>query len=144
MSIKDELPAILAQLDDNATWDDLVKELYRQKKLTIGLTDEELLKTELNESDINAIVGRLESAKAIPDDMRNTQDYKPGNATTLGMVGGVIAIVFSFVFPPIAWMGGVAAVVGGIIGLKNHEEKAWVPILLAIISLIPLLVIFKH
>lgn len=144
MSIKEELPAIVEQLDDDATWEDLIKELYRQKKVTVGLTEDELKTPQLDESKLNAIIGRLESAKAIPDDMRNTKEYNPGNATTLGMVGGIVAIVFAFVFPPISWMGGVAAVIGGLVGLKNHEEKAWVPILLAIVSLIPLFVIFEH
>ncbi len=144
MSIKKEACELVERLDDNATWEDLIKELYRQKKVTVGMTEDELVKTELSESDLNAIVGRIESAKAIPDDMRNTKEYKPGNATTLGMVGGVIAVLFSFVFPPIAWFGGMAAVIGGMVGLKNHEEKAWIPILLAIVSLIPMFVIMKH
>ncbi len=144
MSIKEEACAIVDQLDDDATWEDLIKELYRQKKITVGLTEEEFKKPQLDESDLNAIVGRIASAKAIPDDMRNTKEYKPGNATTFGMVGGVIAVLFSFVFPPVAWMGGAAAVIGGLVGLKNHEEKAWIPILLAVVSLIPLFVILEH
>jgi acyl-CoA reductase-like NAD-dependent aldehyde dehydrogenase len=142
MSIKDEARAIIDQLPDDATWDDLIKELYRQHKIDIGLTEEEREKEILDETDLNAITGRLESAKAIPDDMRNTKEYKPGNATTLGMVGGVVAVLFAFVFPPISWMGAVAALIGGTIGLKKHEPRAWVPILLALVALIPDVIIF--
>jgi len=143
MAIKEELPEVLKQLNEKASWEDFIKELYRQKKITVGMTKAEISKSQLDESDLNTIIGRLSSAKSQPSDMRDTKEYTPGNATTIGMIGGIVAILFSFVFPPIAWIGGGIAVIGGLMGLKNQEQKAWVPILLAIISLIPFLVIFN-
>lgn len=141
MTIKAEAQAIIDQLDDNASWDDLVRELYKQKKITLGLTDIELVQDQLNDSDVNAILARLESSSSQPSDMRNTKSYNPGNAVTLGMAAGVIAILFSFVFPPIAWAAAVVALVAGSFGISQKEEKAWIPVLLAGVSLVPILAI---
>lgn len=144
MSVKAKAKELIDQLDDDASWDDVVKTLYKNKKITLGMTDMEIVKDELSESDINGIIGRLKSASSQPDDMRNTKSYEPGNAVTLGMVAGVIAILFAFVFPPIAWIAAPVALVAGIVGLKNKEEKAWVPILLSIVSIAPMLPIIIH
>ncbi len=137
MSIKEDAHAIIEQLPNDAHWDDLVKALYKNKKISLGMTDLEVAQPELNDSDINAIIGRMQSSSSEPTDMRNTRTYKPGNASTLGMVAGVVAILFSFVFPPIAWAAAPIAIVAGVVGLSKKEEKAWVPILLALISIIP-------
>ncbi len=142
MSIKEDAHAIVDQLPNDAHWDELVKSLYKNKKITLGMTDLEVAQPELTDSDINSILGRMESSSSEPTDMRNTRTYEPGNASTLGMVAGVVAILFSFVFPPIAWVAAPVALVAGIIGVKNKEEKAWVPILLALISIVPLVVLF--
>ncbi|BCN93371.1 hypothetical protein THMIRHAM_11560 [Thiomicrorhabdus immobilis] len=139
MSIKEDAHAIIDQLNDDANWNDLVKALYLNKKITLGMTDLEVVQDTLSESDVNGIIGRLQSASTQPDDMRNTRTYKPGDAATLGMVAGVVAILFSFVFPPIAWVAAPIAIVAGAIGLKNKEDKAWVPILLALISIVPMI-----
>ncbi len=145
MSIKTEAKDIIDQLDDDANWNDLVKALYLNKKITLGMTDLEVVQEELTESDVNGIIGRLQSASNQPDDMRNTRTYKPGDAATLGMIAGVVAILFSFVFPPIAWVAAPIAIVAGLVGLKNKEEKAWVPILLAIVSVGPMIpVLLEH
>nr|BDD44846.1 hypothetical protein 1 [Piscirickettsiaceae bacterium] len=144
MSIKQQAHEIIDQLDDAAGWDDLVKALYMNKKITLGMTDLEVVQDELTESDVNGIMSRLKSASNQPDDMRNTKSYKPGDSATLGMIAGVVAILFSFVFPPIAWVAAPVALIAGIIGMKNKEEKAWVPILLAIISIAPMLPIIIH
>lgn len=144
MSIKDKAKEIIDQLDDDASWDDVVKALYLNKKITLGMTEMEVIKDELTESDVNGIMSRLKSASSQPDDMRNTKTYEPGNSVTLGMVAGVVAILFSFVFPPIAWIAAPVAILAGLIGLKNKEEKAWVPILLAIVSVGPMLPILLH
>ena len=143
MTVKAEAQQIIAQLHDDAGWDDLIKELIRQRKITIGMRDEEIKQAELNNADVNAIVARLHSSHSIPDDMRNTNTYQPGNATTLGMVAGVLAVVFSFIFPPIAWLGAAIAVLAGGYGLSKKEEKAWIPILLAMVSLLPLVIIIS-
>lgn len=142
MSIKEDAHAIIDQLPEDAHWDDLVKSLYKRKKITLGMTDLEVAQSELTDSDISSILGRIESSSSEPTDMRNTRTYQPGNASTLGMVAGVIAILFSFVFPPIAWIAAPVALISGLIGLKNKEEKAWVPILLALISVIPMAIQF--
>ena len=138
MSLKEDAHVIIDQLNDDADWDDLVKALYLNKKITLGMTDLEVVQEELSESDVNGIIGRLKSASTQPDDMRNTKTYKPGDSATLGMVAGVVAILFSFVFPPIAWVAAPIAVIAGLVGVKNKEEKAWVPILLALISIVPM------
>ena len=138
MSLKEDAHAIVDQLNDDADWDDLVKALYLNKKITLGMTDLEVVQDELSEYDVNGIIERLKSASNQPVDMRNTKTYKPGDSATLGMVAGVVAIFFSFVFPPIAWVAAPIAAIAGLIGVKNKEEKAWVPILLALISIIPM------
>jgi len=141
MSIKEQAHQIIDELDDDASWDDLVKALYKNKKITLGMTDIEVVQSELSESDINGIMGRLQSASTQPDDMRNTKSYQPGDSATLGMVSGVVAILFALVFPPITWIAAPIAVIAGLIGLRNKEDKAWVPILLAIIAIIPMITV---
>lgn len=141
MSIKLEAKQLVDQLDENANWDDLVRELIRQRKVTIGMRDEEIQQAdELTMSDANAIMARLNSSNSLPDDMRNTNKYKPGNATTFGMVAGILAILF-VVIPPISWIAAVTALVAGAFGMVKKEEKAWIPILLAIVSLFAYFVI---
>lgn len=139
MSIKTEAQEIINNLPDDANWNDLVKELYRQKKLTLGLSDIEAVQESLTEADINAIMARLESSNSRPVDMRNTKTYNPGNAVTMGMIAGVVAILFSMVFPPIAWVSAAAALGAGVFGLSRKEEKAWIPVLLSIVALFPII-----
>ena len=144
MSVKEETQKILADLPDNADWNDLVKALYLHKKITMGMTDLELSKSPLTEDDVATIMARLQSAKRVPDDMRNTREYQPGNAATTGMVAGIIAIFFAFVFPPISWVAAPIAVIAGAIGLKNGQEKSWVPILMAIVSMAPMVMVLNE
>lgn len=139
MSIKKEAHAIIDQLPDDADWHDLIKALYFEKKLTIGMTDIEVSKEVLTDAEINGIIGRLHSACNQPDDCRNTKTYRPGDPTTLGMVAGVLAIMFVFVFPPITWIAAPVAFIAGIIGVKNKEDKAWVAILLSLVPVIPMI-----
>ncbi|SFR49946.1 hypothetical protein [Thiomicrospira sp. ALE5] len=132
---KQQAAEMINNLPDNANWDDVVKTLIKQRKLSFGMSDAELLaEGELSDAEVSAIVSRLETSRNLQDDMRSTQSYKPGNATTLGMIAGVIAIVFAFVMPPISWLGAVLAVVAGGVGLSRREEKAWIPLLMAFIS----------
>ncbi|WFE68471.1 hypothetical protein P8S54_09705 [Thiomicrospira sp. R3] len=135
MTMKSDVQQIINDLPEEATWDDLIKELIRQRKITIGLKDHEIHSNdELSDADINTILARLHSSHSRPDDMRNTKTYKPGNATTLGMVAGIIAIVFAFVIPPISWLGAAIAVIAGGFGISRKEEKAWIPLLLAFVA----------
>ncbi|WP_294948405.1 hypothetical protein [Sulfurivirga sp.] len=142
MSMKEELAQILSELPDEADWEDLLRELYRWKKITVGMNEEELaMEAPLPESEINAIMGRVISASNLPDDMRNTRKYNPGNYVTLGMASGVVAVLFAMVFPPLSWLAAIIAGIAGVVGVVHKEEKAWVPILLALVSLIPMLFI---
>jgi len=140
MSIKKDAHQIIDQLDDDASWDDLIKALYKNKKITLGMTDIEVVQSNLTESDINGIMGRLQSSSNQPDDMRDTKSYQPGDSTTLGMIAGVVAILFAFVFPPITWVAAPVAAISGVLGLRNGEDKAWIPILLAIVSTLPMII----
>ncbi|MDX1795305.1 MAG: hypothetical protein R3219_01160 [Hydrogenovibrio sp.] len=138
MSIKEPAKKIIDDLPEDATWNDLVKSLIREKKITLGLTDIEIAQKDFTEAELSSILSRLDSASSTPDDMRNTKHYNPGNAATMGILFGVIAIFMAFVFPPISWGSAVIAAVAGIVGLKRHEEKAWVGILLAMVSIVPM------
>ncbi len=142
MSIKEDAHAMVDQLPNDAHWDDLIKSLYKNKKITLGMTDLEVAQPELTDSDINSILGRIESSSSEPTDMRNTRTYQPGNATTLGMVAGVVAISFAFPVPPVAWGAAPIAFIAGLVGIKKKEEKAWVPILLSLVAAIPMMVLF--
>lgn len=144
MSIKQEAHAIIDGLTDDAQWNDLIKALYRKQKITLGMTDLEIVQNELSESQISAIISRLQSASSTPDDMRNTKTYQPGNAATLGMVAGFIAVLFAFVFPPITWVAAPIAVIAGLVGIKKKEEKAWVAILLALVSVAPMFYVLSE
>lgn len=138
MSIKQAAKEIVDNLPEDATWDDLVKSLIQNKKITLGMTDIELSQNDLSDSDVSNIVSRLHSSQSTPDDHRNTKTYDPGNAVTLGMVGGVAAIIFAFIFPPLSWLGAAVALIAGIVGLIGKQEKAWIPILMASVAIVPI------
>lgn len=138
MSIKQAAKEIVDNLPEDATWDDLVKSLIQNKKFTLGMTDIELSQNDLSDSDVSNIVSRLHSSQSMPDDHRNTKSYDPGNAVTLGMVGGVAAIIFAFIFPPLSWLGAAVALIAGIVGLIGKQEKAWIPILMASVAIVPI------
>ncbi|AZR82099.1 MULTISPECIES: hypothetical protein [Piscirickettsiaceae] len=144
MSIKQQAHEIVDALPDDADWNELVKSLYRNQKITLGMTDLELTQKDLSEAEISTIMGRLESSSSRPDDMRDTRSYNPGNAATLGMVAGIVAIFFAFVFPPITWLAAPIAVVAGAIGVKHHQPRAWVPILMAIVSMAPMIMVLSE
>ena len=102
------------------------------------MTDIELSQNDLSDSYVSNIVSRLHSSQSMPDDHRNTKIYDPGNAVTLGMVGGVAAIIFAFIFPPLSWLGAAVALIAGIVGLIGKQEKAWIPILMAGVAIVPI------
>jgi len=141
MSIKPAAIKIINELDDHATWDDLIKSLIKNKKITLGMTDLELTQKELSNAEVSNIISRLHSSQTMPDDHRNTKKYNPSNSVTLGMIAGVIAILFAFIFPPLSWVAAPVAVISGIIGIIAKQEKAWVPILMAIVAIVPMLFI---
>lgn len=102
------------------------------------MTDIELSQNDLSDSDVSNIVSRLHSSQSMPDDHRNTKSYDPVNAVTLEMVGGVAAIIFAFIFPPLSWLGAAVALIAGIVGLIGKQEKAWIPILMASVAIVPI------
>jgi hypothetical protein len=115
----------------------------KEKKITLGLTDLEVAQESLSDAELTNIITRLHSAQSIPDDHRNTVTYNPGNSATLGMVAGIVAVFFAFIFPPVSWIGAGVAFIAGLIGVKNKEPKAWIPILLAIVSTAPILFVLS-
>ena len=145
VTTKQQAAEMINNLPDNANWDDVVKTLIKNRKLSFGMSDAELLaEGQLTDAEVSAVVSRLETSRNLQDDMRSTKHYKPGNATTLGMIAGIIAIFFAFVMPPISWIGAVLAVVAGGVGLSRGEEKAWIPLLMAFISVFAYFVVFNQ
>lgn len=145
LTAKQQAAEMINNLPENANWDDVVKSLIKHRKLSFGMSDEELLaEGQLSDAEVSSVVSRLETSRNLQDDMRSTKTYKPGNATTLGMIAGIIAIFFAFVMPPISWLGAVLAVVAGGVGLSRGEEKAWIPLLMAFISVFAYFIIFNQ
>lgn len=145
LTAKQQAAEMINNLPENANWDDVVKSLIKHRKLSFGMSDEELLaEGQLSDAEVSSVVSRLETSRNLQDDMRSTKTYKPGNATTMGMIAGIIAIFFAFVMPPISWLGAVLAVVAGGVGLSRGEEKAWIPLLMAFISVFAYFIIFNQ
>ncbi len=137
-NLRQEVQTIAQSLPENATWDDFLFALYREGKVSLGLTEEELAEPMTREK-FDQLFSRAESAHNLPEDMRNTQIYHPGNMTTLGISAGVVAAVFAFVFPPLSWMAAPIALIAGILGVLGKQPKAWVAILLAGVTVVPFL-----
>ena len=145
VTTKQQAAEMINNLPDNANWDDVVKTLIKNRKLSFGMSDAELLADgQLTDAEVSALVSRLETSRNLQDDMRSTKSYKPGNATTLGMIAGIIAMFFAFVMPPISWIGAVLAVVAGGVGLSRGEDKAWIPLLMAFISVFAYFIVFSQ
>jgi len=135
-NIKNELTTLIEQLPADATWDDVVYQLYVDGKVTLGLAENERDEPMSREMFNNLFI-RAESAHDMPDDMRNTLIYHPGNTTTVAMIAGVVAAGFAFVFPPIAWMAAPVAFIAGFMGVLAGQPKAWVAMVLSLVTLIP-------
>ncbi len=138
MSIKQEAHEIVDNLADKADWDDLVKALYKNKKITLGMTDIEVVQDEISDSDINGIMSRLQSASSTPDDMRNTKTYNPSNSSTASWVMVALAPLFfiSILLAPVAYVLAIIGVVFGLKAMSEKVEKAWMPIGVGLIELI--------
>lgn len=138
MSIKKEAHDIVDGLADNAGWDDLVRALYKNKKITLGMTDIEVVQDELSDSDINGIMSRLQSSSSTPDDMRNTKTYNPNNSVTASWVMVALAplLFISILLAPIAYILAAGGIFFGMKAMSEKVEKAWMPIGVAIVELI--------
>ena len=135
-TIKNELVQLVEQLPEDATWDDVMYQLYAQGKVNLGLAENERVGV-ISREDFDDLFVRAESAHDMPEDMRNTLIYHPGNTTTVAMIAGVIAAAFAFVFPPIAWMAAPVAFIAGFMGVLGGQKRAWVALMLALVTLIP-------
>ncbi len=135
-TIKNELVQLVEQLPEDATWDDVMYQLYAQGKVNLGLAENERVGV-ISREDFDNLFIRAESAHDMPEDMRNTLIYHPGNTTTVAMIAGVIAAAFAFVFPPIAWMAAPVAFIAGFMGVLGGQKRAWVAMMLALVTLIP-------
>jgi hypothetical protein len=135
-NLRQEVLEIVNQLPKDADWDDLLFALYAEGKVSLGLSEVELDEPMTREK-FDQLFTRAESAHDLPDDMRNTQIYHPGNMTTLGIGAGVISAVFAFVFPPLSFLAAPVAFIAGVFGVMNHQPKAWIAILLAAVTVVP-------
>lgn len=133
---KNEMKQLIDRLPEDASWDELVFQLYQEGKVTLGLAENERGKP-MTQEQFQQLFVRAESAHNLPVDMRNTLIYNPGNTTTIAMVAGVVAAGFAFVFPPIAWLAAPVAFIGGFMGVLAGQQRAWVAMLLAMVTLLP-------
>lgn len=135
-TVKEELIQIADSLPSDATWKDVLYALYLSGKVDLGLAEDERSQR-LSKDDIDRLFTRAESAHGLPDDMRNTLIYHPGNTTTVAMIAGVIAAAFAFIFPPIAWLAAPVGFIAGLMGVLAGQQRAWVAILLSLVTLLP-------
>ncbi len=133
---KNEMKQLIDRLPEETSWDDLLFQLYKDGKVSLGLSETERNQP-LTDDQLKQLFVRAESAHNLPVDMRNTLIYHPGNTTTIAMVAGVIAAGFAFVFPPIAWLAAPVAFIGGFMGVLAGQQRAWVAMLLALVTLMP-------
>lgn len=137
-TLKSELDQIIQALPANASWDDVVYQLYAEGKITLGLSETEQSEP-ITRDVFNHLFVRAESAHDLPIDMRNTLIYHPGNMTSIGMIAGVVAVAFAFVFPPISWIAAPIALGAGLLGFVARQKNAWIPILLSAVTILPFL-----
>lgn len=138
MSIKQEAHKIVEGLAEDATWDDLLKSLYRNKKVTAGMTDIEVVQDQLSEADLNTILARLQSASSTPDDMRNTKSYNPNNSLAASwMLVALAPLLFiSILLAPVSYVLALGGIVMGLKAMSEKVEKAWYPIVVGVIELV--------
>jgi hypothetical protein len=135
-NINNELIELAQRMPADASWNDVVYQLYLDGKVTLGLAENERDEAMSRELFDNLFI-RAESAHDMPNDMRNTLIYHPGNTTTVAMVAGVIAAGFAFVFPPIAWLAAPVAFIAGFMGVLAGQPRAWVAMMLSLVTLLP-------
>lgn len=140
--IKKEMEQLIDRLPEDASWDDLLYQLYAQGKVTRGLSEDER-DMPVTIDAFNQLFTRAESAHSLPEDMRNTLIYHPGNTTTIAMVAGVIAAAFAFVFPPISWFAAPVALIAGFMGVLAGQQRAWVAMLLALVTFLPFMLAIR-
>ena len=143
MSIKQEAHEIVDQLAEKAEWDDLVKLLYKNKKITLGMTDIEVVQDSLSDSDINTIVSRLHSSALMSDDMHNTKTYDPNNSVTASWVMVALAplLFISILLAPVAFILALGGIIIGLKAMAEKAQKAWMPVGVGVIELVLFIVL---
>lgn len=138
MSIKEEAIKLVEQLPEEASWNDLVKSLIRERKITLGLTDIEVVQDHLTEEELSAVIARLESASSAHDDMRNTRKYNPDNALTISWVLVSLAplLFISILIAPAAYLLSALGIVFGAKACMSKVKGAWLPTVVGVIELI--------
>lgn len=138
MSIKEDAIKLVEQLPEEATWNDLVKSLIREKKITLGLKDIEIVQDRLTDEELSAIIARLESASSAQDDMRNTKKYNPDNALTVSWVMVSLAplLFISILIAPGAYLLSALGILFGAKACTSKVKGAWLPTVIGVIELI--------
>ncbi|BBN59621.1 hypothetical protein [Hydrogenovibrio marinus] len=138
MSIKEEAIKLVEQLPEEASWNDLVKSLIRDRKVTLGLTDIEVVQDQLTEEELSAVIARLESASSAQDDMRNTRKYNPDDALTISWVLVSLAplLFISILIAPAAYLLSALGIVFGAKACMSKVNGAWLPTVVGVIELI--------
>lgn len=138
MSIKADAHDIIDALPEEAGWNDLVKQLYKEHKITYGMTDLEVVQPHLSDEDISAILGRLESSHTKLDDKRNTKTYNPDNKLTAAwvMVAFAPLLFISILLAPAAYIMSALGILIGLKALFSGLKSAWLPVVVGSIELI--------
>jgi len=138
VSIKQEAHEIVDQLPEEASWDDLVKSLYRNQKITLGMNEHEMEDGAPSEAEISNIFSRLNCASHVPEDARDTQKYTPGNSLTASWALVALAPLFfiSILLMPVAYIFALVGMVLGIKSMGKDVELAWVPVVVGLVELI--------
>lgn len=136
MSIKAEAQKYIDELPDDATWDDLVKNLMRHRKITLGMTDIEVAQDHLSEAELSAVIARLHSSSSRPDDMRNTKTYNPSNSLTASwaMVSLAPLLFISILLAPVGYLLAILGIFFGIKAFFSTGKKgaSSIPIIIGI------------
>lgn len=131
--LRQEFDYALSQLTDDATWEDVVVELVREKKLHWILNEQEKaeLHQALEDGEVAAVMARLHSSSSQKDDMRDTDVHYPDQWTTWAVGAGVVSFL---PIPILSWALFAIAGVAGLIGTLKGEKKAWIGMVLAFLS----------
>lgn len=138
MSIKQEAHEIVDQLPEDAHWEDLVKSLYRNQKITLGMNDHEIEEGAPSEAEISNIFSRLSCAGHVPEDAQDTQKYSPGNSLTASWALVALGPLFfiSILLMPVAYIFALVGMVLGIKSMGKDVGHAWVPVVVGLVELI--------
>jgi hypothetical protein len=104
-----EVNELMVNLPDTTSWDDLVTEIYNSKNLAVKFNH--------------------------PTQAHNTLSYHPDNVTVIGVIAGIVALLFWFL-PFISVPLVPIALAAGVYGALKSAEKAYVAIIIGLVALI--------